>query len=58
MIALQVERNPDKLRYELTFNQGNAEWFMFLNDEVLRDSLRFSEWLKRLVQAVQEKERL
>ena len=46
------------LRYEITFNDGQVEWFMFLNDEVSRDPRRFSDWLKGLVNMLQEKERL
>lgn len=58
MITTLVEYNPDKLRYELTFNNGKVEWYAFLFTEVIKDPERFSNWLTGLINTLLEKERL
>lgn len=55
MIKLEVSRDGAKKRYELDFNQGTAQWSMFLSDEVFNDPRRFASWIKSLVQEVQIK---
>lgn len=55
-VTVDVEREEHKQRYVLHFKSEKVNWFMFLKDEVVQDPLQFKNWLRRVVQEVQNKD--
>lgn len=53
-MKFEIEYNETKHRYELEFEKNAITWFMFLNVEVMKDPIRFKDWMRTLMITTQK----